>query len=117
MSPTSATSPRFRGYLTLRHRLLDAQGPTSREQSGIVCKTIPNSPLRSSTNFALKLFSEVVRYKHTTPRPPPYPLAGAGESREDGRLRARPGKGKMRGGGERSERDDTWSSTGTGLQT
>ena len=31
--------------------------------------------------------------------------------------RARPGKGKMRGGGKRAERGDTWSSTGTELQT
>jgi hypothetical protein len=39
----------------------------------------------NSPNFAQTLFSEVVRSKHTTPRPPLYPLAGAGESREDGR--------------------------------
>jgi hypothetical protein len=28
-----------------------------------------------------------------------------------------PSTGKMRGGGERKERGETWSSTGTGLQT
>ena len=52
-----------------------------------------------------------------------YPLPAPGPARWRRRepqgwpLSARLGKDKMRGGGKRAERGDTWSSTGTELQT